>query len=291
MTGEAGPPNAPPSLGSSTVDPLDSYQSSAPRGKWVWGVLLVLVLLLLLLALSLAHVTAGGPAKRSLRQSIAILTEIDAFLDGHWETLREDAERAQGANEQVSLPDFPVQVTFAPEQVLELDREAFRALLLDQSAVRVYEEGVSALQKGQSTDVGFFSLQGALQNGINFQRSTPHNALTVATVMLAALAAALALTLARASQGYGRLLALGVSVLLAALLFLILAMAMRYALRLAADGADDYLARELLVLGEELAWAPIRNGIIFSAGGGVLVALGATLALWSNRTLPRPATT
>ena len=245
--------------------------------KWASGGLLVVDIFLLLFALSFAHVTAEGPAKRGLRHSIAILTEIDAYLDEHGEALRQ--------GEETALEDFPIEVA-EPEEILGAGGEQARASLLTQAAGRVYEEGMSAFQRDQETDIGSFSLQGAVRNGMDFLRPRPHRVLVALTSVLAVAAAILSVALVASSGGYGRLLALGVSVSLAALPFLILAIAVRYALRLAADGLDDYLAREFLSLGQELTWAAIRNGIIFSVGGAAFVVLGATLARWSDRHAP-----
>ena len=267
-----------------TAEPLASRPSRRRAvAKWVMGSLLVLDLLVLFFALSFAHVTAEGPAKRGLRQSIAILTEIDAYLDEHRQALREQAAQAPSQGQRLAAPDFPVAVTFSAQEVLSYDRDGFRALLLSRAAEQVHDDGVSVLHVDQETDDGFFSLQGAVRNGMNFLRPHPHNVLTVVTLSLAVLASVLALGLVVTSRGFGRLLGLGVSVSLAALPFLVLAIAVRFALRLAADSQDDYLAQEFLALGQELTWAPIRNGIIFSVGGGALLLLGATLALWWDR--------
>lgn len=288
MTGAAGPapvepPPLPPSLGGELVAPPEARPRGRGPGRWTLGGLLVLDLLLLLLALSIAHVTAEGPAKRSLRQSVAILTEVDAFLDERWETFRAEAEQTSGQDERLTLPDFPVRVAFTPQEVLASDRETFRALLLTQAANRVYEEGMSAFQEEQEDDTGFLSLPGAVRNSMSFLRPTPHAVAVALTIALSAIAALLALGLVLRGRGYDRLLPLGVSVSLAALLFFCSAIALRFALRFSADGLDDYLALEFLALGEELSWAPIRNGMIFGVGGGVLLALGATLPLWGDR--------
>lgn len=248
--------------------------------KWFFGALLVLDLGALLFVLSLANVTAEGPAKRSLRQSLAILTEVDAFLDDHLETLRQEASQTQ--EEALTLPDFPIQVSFTPEEILATNREEFRALLLSRSSDLVHKEGMSILQEDRGSEISFFSTQGLIRSGMDFLRPTPHRVLTVLTIALAAVAGVLALGLMLASRGYGRLLGLGLSVLLAAAPFLIVAVAVRFALRLAADGLDDYLAREFLALGQELTWAPIRDGIIFSVGGAVVFVAGAALARWSD---------
>ncbi len=66
--------------------------------------------------------------------------------------------------------------------------------------------------------------------------------------------------------------------------FILLAVAVRFAFQ-AVDG-DEYLARAFAQLGEELTWAPIRNGIIFGFGGLLLLTLGTALARWSDRRQP-----
>ncbi|OGO51682.1 MAG: hypothetical protein A2148_09975 [Chloroflexi bacterium RBG_16_68_14] len=288
MTGEAGSAPSPPeparpavgegaAAGGPPAGGRSWWQSTA---KWLLGALLVIDIGVLLFVLSFANVTADGPAKRSLRHSLAILTEVDAFLDDHFETLRQEA--AQTQEETLTLPDFPVQVSFSPEEIRAADREEFRALLLTRAADRIHEEGVFILQEERGGEVSFFSTQGLIRTGMDLLRPTPHRVLTLLTISLASLAGVLALGLALTSRGYGRLWGLGLSVLLAAAPFLIVAVALRFAFRVAADGLDDYLAREFLTLGQELTWAPIRNGIIFSVGGAVIFAAGTALARWRD---------
>ena len=278
-------PGFTPAKGTAAGASPQSGHSGQRNVRWRLGGLLILDLGLLLLVLSFAHMTAEGPAKRSLGQGIAILTEVDAFLDAHLEALREEAAE-RDAGDEIELPDFPISVSFTAEEVLGADREGFRALLLSRSTDLVYEDGMSVFEEDSSTGVNFFSSQGLIRRGMDFLREGPHNALTALTWALAAVAAALTLGLALACRGYGRLVALGTSVSLAALPFLLLAVAARFALRLAADGLDEYLAREFLELVRELTWAPIRNGIILSIGGLLFLALGTALARWSDRRQP-----
>ena len=252
----------------------------ANAAKWIVGGLLVLDLGVLLFVLSFAHATAEGPAKRSLRHSLAILTEVDTFLEDHWETLRQEA--AQTQEESPEPPDLPVAVSFTPDEVLASDRDEFRALLLTRMADRVYEQGVATFREERGAEIGFFSTQGAVRSGMDFLRPTPHRVLTALTIALAAAAGLLALSLALTTRGHGRLVSLGLAVVAAAVPFLVLAVAVRFALRLAADGLDDYLAREFLTLAQEMTWAPIRNGLIFAVGGGVVLLAGTALARWSD---------
>lgn len=248
--------------------------------KWLLGGLLALDLGILLFALSFANVTAEGPSKRSLQHSIAILTEVDGFLDDHFETLQQEA--SQRPDQAVTLPDFPVEVTFAPGEISGADLEAFRALLLSRAAERVHEDGMSILQEDRGTEVSFFSPQGALRGGMDFLRPTPHHVLTVLTIALASAAGVLALGLVATGRGYGGLMGVGLGVFAAAAPFLVIAVAVRFAFRVAADGVDEYMAHEFLWLGQELTWAPIRNGMVFTVGSAVVLIVGAALARWSD---------
>ncbi len=273
--------NAPPPELFSRPPAAGSSQPREPRrrAKWLLGGLLILDLVLLLIVLALANVTAEGPAKRTLAQSVAILTEVDALLDANYDSLREEAA---ASNAILTLPDFPIDVPFTPEEVLGSDRDGFRELLLARAADRVHEDGVDTFRTDRDADIRLISTEGTLRAAMDFLRPSPHRAATVLVYVFATAAAALALGLVLATRGYGRLLAVGLSVLFAATPVLITAVAVRFAFRLAADGVDDYLARQFFELAQELAWAPIRNGIIFTTGGGILLAAGVILSRWSD---------
>ena len=279
MTGGRASTTGPPVSSPSEHGEHSRVSPAVERGNRLVGALLAINLGLLLFALSFSNATAEGPAKRSLSRGIAILIEIDAYLDDNIERLQQQA--AQADDGPLSLPDFPIEVELSGEEIGSADRGQIRDLLLTRSAERVYDEGMAAFQTDEQ-GIGFFSPQGAARTGMNLFRTTPHNVMAVVTILLAVVAAGLALRLVTASPGYSRLLALGASVCLAAIPFLILAIAVRLALRLAADGMDEYLAREFLELGQELSWAPIRNGIIFSVGGAVALVSGAALARWND---------
>ncbi len=248
-----------------------------PRStKWLFGPLLVVDVFLLLVSLSLANVTAPGPAQRALAHSVAILTEVDAFLDAHYETLQVQAQ--QGAGTTIVLADFPLPVNFSADEIAGADRQQFRALLLARSGALLHDEGVAAFREGRSNEIDSISPQGAVRAGLDLLRPTPHRVFVGLTIGLAAVGAILSIILALSTRGWGRLVALAASVLFAAIPFLVLAIALRFALRVAADGADDYATREFLQLGQELDWAPIRDGIIFTGGAGLALAIGVLLA-------------
>ncbi len=280
MTNASPPPEEfshPPAAGSR--QPADRRR----RAKWFLGGLLILDLTLLLVVLSVANVTAEGPAKRTLALSVAILTETDALLDANYDSLREEAALSGGG---LALADFPINVAFTREEVLASDRDSFGELLLARAADRVHEDGVATFRVDRDANIRLISTEGMLRAALDFQRPTPHRTATTLVYVFATSAAALALGLVLATRGYGRMFAVGLSVLLAATPVLITAVAVRFAFRLASDGVDDYLAQQLFELSQELAWAPIRNGIIFCAGGGILLVAGAVLSRWSDGRQP-----
>ncbi|MEX1252916.1 MAG: hypothetical protein WEE64_01110 [Dehalococcoidia bacterium] len=246
---------------------------------WVLGVLLLLDIGALLFALSFANVTAEGPAKRTLRNSAAILTEVDAYLDDQYDSLRQQAE--QQPDRPLTPPDYPIAVTFTADEVLASDREEFRGMLLDRSADALYAEGTDAIVSENDNDSDF-STQAAVRDGMNVLRERQHDGLTVATIVLAAGAGVLALGLLLIARGYAGLLGLGIGVFLGSLPFLVLAIAVRFAFRLAADATGDSFVEEYLKLGQELTWAPIRNGIVFTVGSAAVIVMGAALARWGR---------
>ena len=243
------------------------------------GLLFAAAIGLLLCSLALSNVTEEGPATRSIARSLGILTEVDSFLDTEFEGLR---ERASATTDDVALTDFPVAVFFTPEEVLGTDQAGFRELLLSRAAQRVYDGGASVLREGRKDNAGLFSTENVLRRGLELLRPAPHRIFFGLTVALAIGALILALGLGLATRGYGRLLAIGLSTLFMAAPFLALAIGVRFALGVAADGAGDYLSQEFLQLGHELAWAPVRNGMIFSAGAAALLGTGSLLARWSD---------
>jgi hypothetical protein len=260
---------------------LEQPRSSSWRGviAWAIGILLLLDIAALLFVLSFANVTAEGPAKRTLRYSTAILMEVDAYLDDHYDGIRQQAQ--EEPDRPVSPPDYPIAVTFTSDEVLSSGRDEFRSLLLDRSADALYAEGTDAIES-QDSDESDLSTQAAIRDGTDLFRASANDGLSIAVVVLATAAAFLALALLLAARGYGGLVGLGLGVFLASLPFLIMAIAVRFAFRLAADAADDPFVEEYLKLGQELTWAPIRNGIIFTVGGVVVIALGALLVRWGR---------
>lgn len=265
-----------------TGEATDSGASVAPtrsrwhrHGTWALGALLVLDLVALLFALSFANVTAEGPAKRGLRYSLAITFEIDSYADDHYELLRQQAAET---DQPITLPGLPLDIAVTPDELLANDRDGFRTLVLDRAADIVHAEGASALRQDGGSGTTLADPQDAVAAGMDFLRPRPHIALMRTTFALAAVAGLLAAWLWLALRSYVWFAAIGLSAVLAAVPFLLLAVAVRYGFRVAADGVDDYVVREFVTLGQEFTWAAVRNGMIFAVGGATTLVAGSVLS-------------
>jgi len=249
--------------------------------RWVFGPLLVIDVMLLLIALAFANMTAPGPARRALAHSAAILTEVDGFLEERYESLQLEAQQTQETT--LTLPDYPLEITFTREEITSSDRGQFRALLLSRSGALLHDEGASAFRQDSAGEIDSISPQGAIRAWLNLLRPVPHRVFVGLTISFAVAAVVLGTALALSTSGWGRLVAISGSLLLATAPFLVLAIALRFALRVAVDGSDDDATRELLRLGQEIGWAPIRNGIIFTVGAGLMLGIGLLLT-WESKT-------
>jgi hypothetical protein len=252
--------------------------------RWFFAVALVINLMLLLAALALTNITSAGPSQRALAHSVAILTEVDSFLDERYPAIQAEAQETNEAS--VPVRGFPVEVAFTPSEVAELERSEFREELLNRAAAVVHDNGLDAFSPDSSTEVDSVSMQGAVRAGLDFLRPTPHRVLTWVTAGLAIAAAVLTVGLALSTRGWGRLTAIGLTVLVASAPFLVLSVALRFMLRVAADGSDDYVVQEFLQLAQELDWAAIRQSLIFTIGGSLFLGVAIVMERVPLRTEP-----
>ena len=253
-------------------------------GKWSAAFGLFVALLALLASLQLFQLTAEGASKRTLRRSVAALTEIDALIDRNYDELQRSAQDAP-AGDTVALSGFPITIPLAPAEVNDTSKDQIRDLLLDRSADQVYENGADALHDTAATrgSIGRFSIAGITRHGLGFLRNRNHNILAVTTFILAALSAALALALAASCRGFGRFTSIGIVVIAAATPVVVGGGAARLLMRSAADGDAEYIEREFLEIGQGLAWIPIRDGAAFAIFGLALVIVGYACAVWADR--------
>jgi len=129
--------------------PISRDVRPSPGSWWrhVWkisiGAALAVGVFALLVALTLAQLAESDTSHKVLRRAVASLTEVDQFLADNEQGLR--AEAAQEPEEGVTLPDYPLQVTLTPAEAA-LPVGELRDVVLDRSATKVYEDGMSAFE-------------------------------------------------------------------------------------------------------------------------------------------------
>jgi hypothetical protein len=253
-------------------------------GKWSVGFGLFVALLALFTSLQLFQLTAEGASKRTLRRSVATLTEIDPLIDRNFDELQRSAENA-APGETVQLRDFPIDVPLTPAEVTGMSKPRLRDVLLDRSADVMYRHGTGPLRAPAAKDggIGRFSIAGLTQHGLGFLRSRNHDILAVTTFTLAALCTALAIALAMMCRGFGRLTSIGMVVVAASIPVVLGGIGARFYMRIATDGDSEFVQRQLLEIGQGLAWIPIRDGSAFTILGLLFLTVGYACAVWVDR--------
>jgi hypothetical protein len=202
----------------------------------------------------------------------------------NYDALQAEAEAAPPGS-RVTLPDYPIDVALTREDVLGRSPDEVRDLVLDRSAARLYEDGTAALRERAEAqgDVATFSVGGLTDRWLGFHRERNYDVMLIVVVAMSAACAALAAVLAISSRGFGRLASVGAVVLAASLPWLLFGVAVRLFTAAAGGDGAEYIDRELLAIGEELALIPIRIGAAFAVLGLVLLVAGLLLSAWSDR--------
>ncbi len=263
--------------------------------QWLLGVLLAVVLMGLFVTVAAVQVTSKDTGQRLLRRAVAVTTQLDAVLPGLQQSLRQAARDSD--SQQVPVPDFPIPVEVPRDEALRMSAAELRARLLDESARRVYDDGMSvwaAADPEARQQIETISTTGAVRHGLGIITDEVHTALVIAASVLGALAGLLALLLiSSVRSGYARLAALGAAVLGAALPLLAAAVAIRFGFRTAQEEADPFVDG-LLDMGVDAMWVPIRDYLALSALGFAAIAVAALALWWQGRagaTPPSPVDT
>lgn len=254
--------------------------------QWLCGVLLAIVLTALFIAAAFAQLTSREPAERVHRRAIATLTDIDARLPAIEDALKTESARPQTGPLQV--PDFPIPVQLTVDEARDLRGAALRDRILRDAAATLYDDGMSqwAAAEGRTQSIDDVSTPGAIKTGFGLARDSTHGLFLAGAIALAALAAALALGLLFAVRDWNlRLVALGTTVLAAALPCLAAVIAVRFGFKTAQTGADPFV-QALLDIGIDAMSVPIRDYLVLSALGFGVAGLGA-FGSWLQTRGPR----
>lgn len=259
--------------------------------QWTVAFVLSVVLILFLVSIAAAQVTSDDTGQRVLRRSVAVTTDIDGVLPGIEDKLHETASESGDA--QVRVPDFPIAVDIPRTEAATISGAELRARILDESARRLYDEGMSAwggADPEARQDVKRISAAGLLHTGLGVARDRNHTIFLGAAAVFGVLALGLAAALAVSLSPYVRLIALGSVTVAASLMVLAAAVAVRFGFRTAENEADPF-ARGMLGLGVDVMAVPIRSFLALSVLGVAVALMASSCLWWEARTASRGAAT
>lgn len=247
--------------------------------QWLVVLFLAITLGFFFLFATAFYVTSDGSAHRILRRGVAITTDIDAALPQLETELEAAAQSTEG--DEVRVPNFPVPVDIPKADVSTIEPVDLRERILDQSAERLYEDGMSAWASGDpeaSQSIDRVSTAGGLHRAFGLATEKWNTVFLIASVLFAFMSLILMVVLWLNLSPFLRVLALGAAVSAASIISLAGAVAVRFALRTAETGADPF-EEQLIDLGVDTVWLFIRNYLILSMLGFALAGV-ASAFLW-----------
>lgn len=264
------------------------FWRAAVRGGAI--VLLACLVILTIVAWSAIQISDRDNAERILKRTLVPLTEIDEVLAREYAGLIEEA--SQGETSTLEVPGYPLPIAIPARQLAGMTRAEVRAYLLEQSAQRLYADGVSAFQREQSTGggSGIFSAQGVMRRTVGQLTQDTHQIAQIVGGLLAFVTALLVGGVCLSTQGFARVQHLGLAITIGAAPMTVVVVGVRFALRNLAEETEDPFNAELLTIGAQVLWIPIRNFIIFAILGLLVLALGILMRLWERRIMESEGT-
>ena len=247
--------------------------------QWVAAALLAAVLTALFILIAAVQLSSEETATKAHRRSVATLTEIDRLLPG----IEAELQNADvPAGETVPVPGFPIPVQLTSDEARTLQGAALRDRILNRAAALLYEDGMDSWSKADHDGmqrIERVSTAGAVDTGLGLATDSRHKLFLAGAAIAGVFALILAAGLVVAVRDWNmRLVALGCAVVAAGLPCLAAAIAVRFGFKTAQTDADP-LVTELLDVGIDAAWVPIRDYLTLSALGFVVAGLGA-LGAW-----------
>jgi len=252
--------------------------------QWLSGILLAACLMALFVVVNAYQLTDADTAQRILARAVATVTEIDVLLPAIRADLAESLQTGDSAT--VTVPLFPVPVELTREEATAISTAELRSRLLNTAAERAYREGMSVFALGDpqaKQDIDPLSPEGGVKRGLGFLSDNNHSALRIAIWVFGGLSVVMGALVVLSTKGLGRVTALGACVLGAAVPSLVVAVGVRWGFRSSAEDQDDYLLSQLLSLGNDAVWLPLRNYTILCLLGLGIVVVGLTLVLLETR--------
>lgn len=237
------------------------------------AVLLAIAIFSLIISVSCRQVTAPAAGRDILESGIVALTDIDQFIADDGPALRQAA--LENDDPVLAIPDFPVDLVLAREEVVNSSDEQLRKVLLERSSALVYAEGLDAFDRTGDQSLRRFSLQGILEFGVAQVSQSSHDRATLFAVVSALACALLGAVVAGSASGWDRMRALGIAATAGAVPAVLLFLGLRFVAG-ALAGEDPFQETISDITQSSLA-VPLRNGLIVMAMGAVVV--GASMGL------------
>ena len=263
--------------------PEPVHYEEPPRGcgRGAAWLALTFVLSLTFTALSLFQLTGATIAEPALRDALNALVEGDGVVARNYEDLVARAEASQ-AGDTLELRDYPISIPLSREEVLASTEGDINATLLERGVDRLYDDGTDAFLDDGGDGAGRFTAAGAAGSLLGFLTDDVHVMLGVLTLVLAGISVALAIALVAVCRGFGRMTAPGAATVAASLPLLLVGLIAYASARSGADGESDYVRHEFMLIAEDLAWLPVRNGLAFMLVGAAALIAGAVCARLSD---------
>lgn len=277
---------------SPSLDQFDDLGGGTRRvAAWLIGILLAGAVALWLVVLSASQATSTTVALPAIRRGIVALTDLDALLEVQSEELAAQA----AAGEAITVGGFPIREVAVPAGEVtaggEFDLGRLREAVLSRSARRVYASGVAAFEGGDEIAAGasIFSFSGGVKTLLNALSSDNHSTAAVWLWPLGAACLALGALLLAAGAGFGRFIALGIALIVAAVPVALGSLALRLVVDVAAPGGGDLIVDEFVAIARQFTALPLRNALWMLGGGVAIVVPSLVLNAVFDRSFRRPA--
>ncbi|MCK9518807.1 MAG: hypothetical protein M0R74_07275 [Dehalococcoidia bacterium] len=256
-------------------------QGSSDLGAFGFIAFLAIALFLLVVSVSCQQATERTEAMDLLEAGVATLTEVDLVVAEH----RDELRQLVGATDDptVPIPGYPLDVQLTRNEALNATDDQLRGIILERSALLVYEDGIDAFDRTGSQSIGTLSSEGLLQTLVGQLSETTNQRAEIATWLFLALTAIAAVAVVIRSHDFRRVRNLGVGILCAAIAGLVLVGGVRFLI--GQVGGNDPFVEELRRLIDDLAAVPFRNFVVISVLGVFVVLLAPVLQLLA-RTVP-----
>ncbi len=292
---EAGPPSGPVVVerfrrGGPPRGPLEEVGAEFWRTVVRWGAIIALAFFAMLTigAWSVIQVTGEETAERIIKRSLVPLTEVDELLEAEYAAIVAAASESVDSETVLVISGYPLEIEIPTRELALLSREELRELLLNESAARIYDQGIIAFQQepGGLDGDGILSARGVMRLSVGQLTRDNHQIAQIIGGLLVFVTAVLTLMVVFLSDGFRRIRNVGFALTIGAVPMTLAVVGARFAIRTAAGDADDPFNEAFLDVGAQLLWIPIRDFIIFGVLGLLVLALGIALELWEERRDP-----